>query len=66
MKKEQIKLMADRFLGWKLPITFSPDGGISFDGKSQPIGTNLFTATEAEEMVRYMTLGLIKEEDKKN
>ena len=25
---EQIKYMRDRFLGWKLPEGFNPDGGI--------------------------------------
>ncbi len=28
MTEDQIKHMTDRFLGWKLPETFSPDGGI--------------------------------------
>ena len=59
-----IKQAVDRFLGWKLPADFSPDAGISFKRefnehteypmKHEPIGTNLFTATQATEMVRYM------------
>lgn len=62
-----IKYMVDRFLTWKLPADFNPDGGISFeqlagkDGphpfKREPTGTNLFTATQAEAMVRYMVEG---------
>ncbi len=62
-KMDDIKKMVDRFLGWKLPKTFHPDCGISFDGrkddewnknKTWPIGTNLFTADEALEMLRYV------------
>lgn len=54
-----IKHMVDRFLGWRLPTDFSPDGGIIFSRTSGghanvPTGTNLFTATQAEAMVRYM------------
>lgn len=30
MTKEQIKHMVNRFLGWRLPESFNPDGGISF------------------------------------
>jgi hypothetical protein len=30
MSDEQIKYMVDRFLGWRLPENFNPDGGISF------------------------------------
>jgi hypothetical protein len=64
MTDEQIKHMANRFLGWRLPDDFNPDDGISFDpvsnkgskyeARRQPTGTNLFTATQAEAMVRYM------------
>jgi len=72
-----IKHMVDRFLGWQLPKTFSPDCGISFnrtvfvprDGEMRgvnrselqgywPVGTNLLTADEATEMVKYMMAGL--------
>lgn len=66
--KASIKHMVDRFLGWKLPEDFSPDDGISFkatynDGtpyvrKHEPVGTNLFSATQAEAMVRYMLAGM--------
>jgi hypothetical protein len=58
---EQIKHMADRFLGWKLPADFNPDGGVSIKqpfGAPWPIGTNLFTARQAVEMVRYLAEGL--------
>ena len=54
-----ISKMVDKFLCWKLPQDFSPDCGISFDGrkddelnrnKTWPIGTNLLTATQAKQM----------------
>lgn len=64
MNDEQIKHMVNRFLGWKLPENFNPDGGISFKKtfnehtphpmKHEPSGTNLLDATQAEIMVRYM------------
>jgi hypothetical protein len=58
-----IKKMVDRFLGWKLPRDFSPDCGISFDGrkddewnknKTWPIGTNLLSADQAKAMFEYV------------
>ena len=68
MTDEQIKHMVDRFLSWRLPENFSPDAGISFNGtfnehtahpmKHQPNGTNLFDATQADAMVRYLIEGL--------
>lgn len=70
MTEDQIKQMVDRFLGWKLPRdTFNPDCGISFDKEPfnthtphpslyEPSGTNLFDATQADAMVRYMIEGL--------
>ena len=69
MSDEQIKYMVDRFLGWRLPENFNPDGGISFkptfnEGfsfgpmKNEPTGTNLFDVTQAEAMIRYLVDGL--------
>ena len=68
MTDEQIKHMVNRFLGWRLPENFQPDAGISFKAefnehtahpmKYQPSGTNLFDATQAEAMVRYMVEGM--------
>src|SRR5690242_15530909 len=70
MTDEQIKHMVDRFLGWRLPENFTPDAGISFERtynehtpypmKHEPIGTNLFDAQQAEQMVRYMIEGLCR------
>lgn len=62
-----IKHMTDRFLGWKLPDDFHPDAGISFSktynngteagGVHEPVGTNLFTAQQAQEMFAYLLEG---------
>lgn len=62
MDDTQIKQMVDRFLSWNLPEDFNPDGGIQYtptvhNRYQGPIGTNLFTATQATAMVRHM-LGL--------
>lgn len=68
MTEAQIKHMVSRFLGWRLPENFQPDGGISFKAafnehtahpmKHEPVGTNLLDATQAEAMVRHMVEGL--------
>lgn len=70
MKEDQIKHMVDRFLGWKLPENFNPDGGVSFPKKMfnehttphpmkyEPIGTNLLDAEQATAMVRHMIEGM--------
>jgi hypothetical protein len=68
MNEEQIKYMVDRFLNWKLPANFNPDGGISFKKtfnehtahpmKHEPTGTNLLDAGQAAAMVRHMVEGL--------
>lgn len=68
MNDAQIKHMVDRFLGWKLPSNFSPDAGITFKAafnehtpfpmKHEPSGTNLFDATQADAMVRYLIDGM--------
>jgi hypothetical protein len=55
-----VKTMVDRFLTWKLPEDFYPDGGVTFDrgspheAKREPVGTNLLTATQAEAMIRHI------------
>lgn len=59
------KEMVDRFLRWPMPVDFYPDGGISFtkpeSPHSWPVGTNLFTAQQAESMLADV-LGLTLEE----
>lgn len=74
MTDEQIKYMVDRFLGWKLPEGFNPDGGVSFKRLENchhhpeaspffpmPTGTNLLDAQQATEMVRHMMDGMPRE-----
>jgi hypothetical protein len=65
--EEQIKHMVNRFLGWRLPKPWNPDNGISYARPNYahapadhdwPVGTNLFDATQAEAMVRYMLDGM--------
>lgn len=68
MTDEQIKHMANRFLAWRLPSDFKPDGGVNFapvgnegteyEYRNEPTGTNLLTATQAEVMVLHMLDGL--------
>lgn len=63
MTEDQIKHMRDRFLHWKLPEHFNPDNGISFDPavphpSCPPVGTNLFSADQADAMVRFIIEGL--------
>lgn len=57
--------MVNRFLAWKLPADFSPDGGVSFKRESdyehaefgrtkfEPTGTNLLTAQQARAMLEH-------------
>ena len=64
-----VKEIVNRFLCWKLPKDFSPDAGICFKAeynedtpwpaRHEPLGTNLFHAGQADEMVRHI-LGLPK------
>ncbi len=59
-----VKVMVDRFLRWRLPENFGPDGGISFvrdynvntpwPAKHEPTGTNLFDVTQATDMVKHL------------
>ena len=56
--------MVNRFLCWKLPRGFYPDGGITFSMKGRyegfplpdcwPIGKNLLTADQAREMLEHV------------
>jgi len=59
MDDAQIKAMVERFLQWKLPPDFAPDGGIAYTQPAghpdhHPVGTNLLTYVQAEAMVRHM------------
>lgn len=58
-----INALVNRFLLWRLPEDFSPDGGISFAIAPRlmqhwPTGTNLFTADQARKMFEYCVTGL--------
>lgn len=59
--------MVNRFLCWKLPENFSPDGGITFEPignknhsnpefrfKREPVGTNLLDAGQARAMLEHV------------
>lgn len=61
--------MVDRFLAWKLPENFNPDGGISFKkmfnedapwgpDKREPSGTNLLDWQQARDMVLHIIEGM--------
>jgi hypothetical protein len=63
--EDQIKHIADRFLGWRVPSNFNPDAGISYTPARQlpgidrrPYGTNLLDVEQATAMVRYILDGL--------
>lgn len=68
MNEAQIKHMVDRFLGYRLPDNFNPDGGVSYEKfgnkgtphqyRHQTSGTNLLDATQADAMVRHMIEGM--------
>lgn len=67
MTEDQIRHMVNRFLGWRLPEPWQPDNGISYQRPNYahapaehdwPTGTNLFDASQAEAMVRYMLEGM--------
>lgn len=65
VKMEVTNEMVDRFLKWRLPEDFRPDGGVSFvqpnHPHSWPVGTNLLTATQAREMLEHV-LGISVDE----
>ena len=50
--------MVNRFLSWPLPKSFAPDCGITFKPINHPnvwpIGTNLFTADQARQMLEHV------------
>jgi hypothetical protein len=55
MEKVQIKELVDRFLNWPLPASVRSDLCVTMvDYPHQRIGTNLLTANEAEQMIRYL------------
>lgn len=61
LKEQQVDVshMVDRFIGWKFPDNFNPDGGIRFTPPTKwggwPTGTNMLDAVQAKEMFEYVT-----------
>lgn len=59
---EALERAVSRFLAWRLPKDFHPDGGMVFiptkgrgpDSPHWPVGTNLLTAEQAREMIRHV------------
>lgn len=65
MTEDQIAHMRDRFLSWKFPKNFRPDGGIIYRRPNcdpsidaTPAGSNLLGVTQAERMIRHLVEGL--------
>lgn len=63
-----IAVMVNRFLGWRVPDDFTPDGGVIFKPIEHPddatvrencwpTGTNLLSATQAKAMFEYVLAG---------
>ena len=59
----EVLAMVDRFLAWRFPEDFAPDGGISYTPlprlpewthDTRPTGTNLLTAIQARAMLEYV------------
>lgn len=48
--------MISRFLQWRLPDDFRPDGGISFKPSQfpMPVGTNLLDYGQAKSMLEFV------------
>ena len=63
MNTSKIDKMVERFLSWRLPKDFHPDGGVVFlptkgrgyDSLHWPVGTNLFTADQTRQMFNHVT-----------
>jgi hypothetical protein len=65
MTDEQIDHLVNRFMSWKLPADFNPDGGISAVRPNyapgvlwEPVGTNLLNYHQAKAMVLHMLDGM--------
>ena len=61
-EEDALERAVSRFLAWKLPKDFHPDGGMVFiptkgrgpDSPHWPVGTNLLTAKQARKMIRHV------------
>ena len=58
MTEDQIDKMVNKFLSWKLPQDFTPDGCIHFTPPIHdhhwPVGTNLLDARQAKDMIKHL------------
>ena len=62
MTDDMIEQAVTRFLSWKLPKDFHPDGGVVFiptkgrgyDSPHWPCGTNLLNSQQARDMLRHV------------
>ncbi len=70
MRRAEVSIpdAVNRFLGWQLPKTFSPDCGVSFKPWPEskpiwPVGTNLFTADETKAMLEYVLAAPVSAQD---
>jgi hypothetical protein len=61
---EILKSLTDAFLQWRLPVTVCADGCTTRTDWPHPrYGTNLLTASEAEQMIREIVLPIIDQVD---
>jgi hypothetical protein len=65
LSADQVEYLVQRFLTWKLPPNFNPDGGISASRPNygpnvawEPTGTNLLDYEQAKAMVMHMAEGM--------
>ena len=59
LTEDEMQQAVNRFLGWRVPETFAPDGGVKFDRDyaakyGRPTGTNLLDAVQARAMLEYV------------
>lgn len=59
-----MKDLVDRFLSWPLPKSVCSDGCVTMLDYPNRSGTNLLTASEAEEMLKYVVEPILKERDR--
>ena len=67
MKSKELDQMVNRFVGWRIPKDFYPDGGISFVPPTfagmWPTGTNLLSAEQARAMFAHTAAPLFEQLD---
>lgn len=62
MTEEQIDIIVNRFLCYRLPQDFNPDCGIAFTPPENdfhwPVGTNLLDSKQAKDMFEQLLDGI--------